>query len=208
MKTFGNISLAIIIGFMPLVAGCTTTSTDTKKSTVNIKRGNFESSGEAKIGNDIKDILAQGGLDTNNPAATQTAVVKADDTPKTLSTTATDLQTLVAQLSADSTAAAVQTPAPVTNTTPSTSKTSALALTEQPKLTRAQTQIVTTTETTTFAPIGTPGELVPIVPAPDIAAKTPEVKPKSSPRVANVSNKTRRVVEADSSYKSPTVKRF
>lgn len=206
MKTFGNISLAIIIGCMPVLAGCETTSSDAKKNTVSINKGNFESSAEAKIGNDIKSILAQGGLDANNPAATPTAVAKADDTPKTLSTTATDLQTLVAQLSADNSAAAAQTPATVAQVAPPTRKTTALALAEQPKQTKAQTQIVTTTETTTFAPIGTPGELIPIVPAPEVAVRMPEAKPKAAPRATN---KTRRVVaESDSSYKSPTVKRF
>ncbi|MCV9963601.1 hypothetical protein OIU34_17010 [Pararhizobium sp. BT-229] len=204
MKTFGNISLAIIIGCMPVLAGCETTSSDAKKNTVSINKGNFQSPADAKIGNDIKSILAQGGLDANNPAATPTAIAKADDTPKTLSTTATDLQTLVAQLAADNSAA--QTPATVAQPAPSTGKTTALALAEQPKQTKAQTQIVTTTETTTFAPIGTPGELIPIVPAPEVAVQVPDAKPKPAPRATN---KTRRVVaEAENSYKSPTVKRF
>lgn len=202
MKTFGNISLAIIIGCLPVLAGCETTSSDYKKNTVSINRGNFESPADAKIGNDIKTILAQGGLDTSNPAAAL-GVAKADDTPKTLSTTATDLQTLVAQLDAGN-ADAAQTPATVAQTKPEPGKTTVLALAEQPKQTRAQTQIITTTETTTFEPIGTPGELIPIVP--DVAVQVPESKPKPAARAAN---KTRRVVaEAESSYKSPTVKRF
>lgn len=206
MKTFGNISLAIIIGCLPVLAGCETTSSDSKKNTVSINRGNFESQADAKIGNDIKTILAQGGLDANNPAAT-TAVAKADDTPKTLSTTATDLQTLVAQLDAGN-AAAAQPPAAVAQTTAQPAKTTALALAAQPKQTKAQTQIITTTETTRFEPIGTPGELIPIVPPPEVAVQVPESKPKPVVRAAN---KTRRVVaeaEAESSYKSPSVKRF
>lgn len=202
MKTFGNISLAIIIGCLPVLAGCETTSSDSKKNTVSINKGNFESPADAKIGNDIKTILAQGGLDTNNPASAS-AAVKADDTPKTLSTTATDLQTLVAQLDAGN-AAASQTAVAAAQTKADTGKTTALALAEQPKQTKAQTQIITTTETTTFEPIGTPGELIPIVP--EVAAQVPESKPKP---VARASNKTRRVVvEAASSYKSPKVKRF
>ncbi|MCZ7861819.1 hypothetical protein O9X98_10545 [Agrobacterium salinitolerans] len=202
MKTFGNISLAIIIGCLPVLAGCETTSSDSKKNTVSINRGNFESPADAKIGNDIKTILAQGGLDTNNPASAP-AVAKADDTPKTLSTTATDLQTLVAQLDAGN-AAAAQAPVTAAQAKAEPAKTTALALAEQPKQTKAQTQIITTTETTTFEPIGTPGELIPIVP--EVAAQVPETKPKPVPRA---SNKTRRVVaEAESTYKSPTVKRF
>jgi hypothetical protein len=112
----------------------------------------------------------------------------------------------VAQLEAGNAAAAASTPA---TPTAAASKTQALALAEQPKLTKAetQTQIVTTTQTTTFEPIGKPGELVPIMPAPEIA-QVPDVKPKPPQRPAS---KTRRVVaeSADnSSYKLPTVKRF
>jgi hypothetical protein len=210
MMRFGNISLALMIGIIPVVSGCTTTSSDSKKSTVSIKTGNFEQSGDAKIGNDIKSILAQGGLDASNPANTAVAA-KSDDTPKVLSSTATDLKTLVAQLEAGNAAAAATpaAPAAVAAATQPSSKTQALALAEQPKLTRAetQTQIVTTTQTTTFEPIGKPGELVPIMPAPEIA-HTPEVKPKPAQLPAA---KTRRVVAdaADNkSYKQPTVKRF
>jgi hypothetical protein len=205
MKTFGNIYLAIIIGCMPVLAGCETTSSDSKKNTVSINRGNFETQADAKIGNDIKTILAQGGLDANNPAST-TAVAAADDTPKTLSTTATDLQSLVAQLDAGHTASAAQTPVATAQMTSQPGKTTALALAEEPKQTKAQNQIITTTATTTFAPIGTPGELIPIMPAPEVAVKAPESKPKPASRATN---KTRRVVaQAENAYKSPTVKRF
>ncbi|MDW9478907.1 hypothetical protein GOB57_09440 [Sinorhizobium meliloti] len=203
MKTFGNFSLAIIIGCLPLLTGCETTSSNTKKNTVSINKGSFESSADAKLGNDIKSILAQGGLDTDNPAAT--AVAKADDMPKTLSTTATDLKTLVAQLDAGNSAAA-EIPVAVAPSTPQSGKTTALALAEQPKQSKAQTQIVTTTQTTTFEPIGTPGELIPIVPAPEAAARVSPAKTKPPIRAGG---KTRRVVAtADSSYKTPTVKRF
>jgi hypothetical protein len=207
MMRFGNISLALIIGILPVVSGCTTTSSDSKKANVSIKTGNFEQSGDAKIGNDIKSILAQGGLDANNPANT-TVAAKSDDTPKVLSSTATDLQTLVAQLEAGNAATAPKPPA-VAAATPQPEKTQALALAEQPKLTKAesQTQIVTTTQTTTFEPIGKPGDLVPIMPAPEIS-QVPDAKAKPAQRPAA---KTRRVVteSADnSSYKQPTVKRF
>ncbi|MBY3433316.1 hypothetical protein HFN89_03940 [Rhizobium laguerreae] len=208
MKRFGNISLALIIGIIPVVSGCATTSSDSKKAAVSIKTGNFEQSSDAKIGNDIKTILAHGGLDTNNPASGPVAS-KPDDTPKTLSTTATDLQTLVAQLEAGNAAAATSKPPTVTAAAPSISKTQALALAEQPRLTKAETQtrIVTSTQTTTFEPIGKPGDLVPIMPAPEVAVQVPEVKPKAASRPAA---KTRRIVaDADnSSYKQPTVKRF
>ncbi|MCS4089664.1 hypothetical protein [Rhizobium sp. BK176] len=209
MMRFGNISLALIIGIIPVISGCTTTSSDSKKASVSIKTGNFEQTGDAKIGNDIKNILAQGGLDANNPANTPVAA-KSDDTPKVLSSTATDLQTLVAQLEAGNAAAATAPkPTSVPSAAPQPVKTQALALAEQPKLTKAetQTQIVTTTQTTTFEPIGKPGELVPIMPAPEIA-QVPDVKAKPAQRPAS---KTRRVVtEAadNSSYKQPTVKRF
>jgi hypothetical protein len=209
MMRFGNISLALIIGIIPVMSGCTTTSSDTKKASVSIKTGNFEQSGDAKIGNDIRSILAQGGLDANNPANT-TVAAKADDTPKVLSSTATDLQTLVAQLEAGNAAAATAPkPTAVATAAPQAQKTQALALAEPPKLTKAetQTQIVTTTQTTTFEPIGKPGDLVPIMPAPDIA-QVPDVKARPTARPAA---KTRRVVtEAadNSSYRQPTVKRF
>lgn len=212
MNAFGNISMALAACCTMLLAGCSTTSTEAKKSTVSINRGNFEAPADASIGNDIKTILAQGGLDANNPAAS-VAVAKADDTPKTLSTTATDLQTLVAQLSADSSASAVQTPVPTQSKTaaPTQPKTTALALAERPKTSKAQAQIVATTETTTFAPIGTPSELIPIMPSTDLAVKQPpSIGPAPTAKTASrpAPKAARVVADTAGSYKTPTVKRF
>lgn len=211
MKTFGNISVAFIIGILPALAGCTTTSSDSKNTNVSINKGSFEA-GDGKIGNDIKTILAQGGLDANNPASTAVAS-NADSTPKTLSTTATDLKTLVAQLDANS-GLAPSVPAPSTTPqTPSSSakatssdKPQALALAEAPKQTKAGTQIVTTTQTTTFEPIGKPAvELIPVTPEPVGPTNVAAASEKPSPRPTS---KPRRAVEDESSYKEPTVKRF
>jgi hypothetical protein len=209
MKTFGNISLALFIGILPVVSGCTTISSKSSKTTVNINRGDFDSQGDGKIGNDIKSLLAQGGLDANNPGAS-TSVAKADDTPKTLSTTATDLKTLVSQLDTGSAPTPASTRTKTTQPVVTAPKSTALALAEQPKPTPAAAEIATTTENTTFAPIGTPGELVPIMPAPTIVTQPLATKP--SP-VLRATPKTRRVVtEAEnsnsSSYRAPTVKRF
>ena len=212
MKSFGSISFAIAVGVLPLLAGCATT-TDGKKNTVSVNKGSFETA-DAKLGNDIQSILAQGGLDTANPSSAPQPAA-ASDTPKTLSTTATDLKTLVAQLDASSgytaPAQAVADPKPTTVTaqqTANAARTPALALAETPKTNKGQAQIETTTQTTTLAPIGTPGDLVPIMPPPVV--ETVREKPRTVvQRETKPSTKTRRVAEqAVSSYKKPTVNRF
>lgn len=203
MKSFGAFPFAVVIGAMTLLAGCATTSGDTTKNTVTIKKGSFETS-DAGLGNDIKSILAQGGLDTKNPAgAVPSAVV--DDTPKVLSTTATDLQTLVAQLDANS---AISSATPALATPKTAQTTSALALAEKPKSTPAADQIETTITNTTFAPIGQPGELIPIVPP--VVAETGKEKPVAKSTKPKSRLPVQKQVSADTAttYKKPTVKRF
>lgn len=207
MKSFGTISFALAASLLPLMAGCATTADTGKASSVSINKGSFETA-DSKLGNDIKSILAQGGLNTSDPAANPAPA--GGDQIKTLSTTATDLQTLVAQLDAKNAtppqSQSAQTAKTVaTAQTVNAAKTPALALAEPPKTSAAEKQIEATTQTTTFASIGTPGELIPLAPAVQPVVETA----KAVKAVPTPVKKTRRVVEqADSSYKKPTVKRF
>nr|WP_250807812.1 hypothetical protein [Neorhizobium tomejilense] len=208
MKSFSRIALTLIIGSLPLLAGCTTTSDASKKNSVTIKKGNFESA-DAGLGNDIKSILAQGGLNTTDPGSTvQTA--QAENGVKTLSTTATDLQSLVAQLDAGNNTAVAQTTTQAKSATTATAaQTTALALAEQPKPNKAQTKIAETVQTTTYAPIGAPAsELIPITMP---VVETPNVTSKAvASRDSKPAAKSKRLVtpQVETSYKKPTVKRF
>jgi hypothetical protein len=205
MKSFSRIALTLIVGSLPILAGCTTTSDAAKKKTVTIKKGNFES-GEAGLGNDIQSILAQGGLNTSDPAAAPPSPAT-DNQIKTLSTTATDLQTLVAQLDAKG-ANQVDQPSSQAKAAPVTASTTALALAEQPKASGGQTQIAEAVQTTTFAPIGTPGELIPITmptvePVKEVPKAVVETRKRQTPKAARVVPP-----QLETSYKKPTVKRF
>jgi hypothetical protein len=203
MFNFSRISLAMLLVATPFVAGCTTTSGKTDKNNVTINKGAFQDA-ETAIGDDIQSLLAKGGVD---PVTSGSQTMTAQNSgPEILSTTATDLQTLVAQLDAAPPKASTNgqkslTPAQTT----ATASTTALALAETPKPTPAQ-KIIENTQTTTFEPIGTPGELVPIMPP--IVEEIKPVQTATAPTKRATNKTKRKAPEVATSYKKPSVKRF
>jgi hypothetical protein len=203
MRKSGKISVALLLGALPAIAGCTTDGTRGRLHTVTVNSGSYQTA-DTKIGNDIKSILSQGGVDISNQTAPSAKPTVAQDRPKTLSTTATDLQTLVAQLdnqtglpkqnleTAPINAATTLQPTPKADA-------SALALTEEPK-----TNVIENVQTSTFPTIGNPvGDLstpVPYLTQPEVKTVRHKATVKTKRRVAQQSDR--------SSYKAPTVERF
>ena len=176
-----------IVIALPVLGGCSTTSEKTSLSNHITMNSGAYSSTDTKIGNDIKEILTHGGVDISQAGPALAPVASSPATPKVLSTTATNLETLVAQLSNSS------EPLPTLQTSPKSSNT-ALALASPQKSASDQTH---KTEVV-FESIQ--------IPTPDTKpVKEKTVKPKQT------SQKTSRVTHtapAASTYKTPRVKRF
>jgi predicted component of type VI protein secretion system len=205
MRAFNTICCAVLIGVVPVLSGCQTTAP--KKSEINVKVGEYKAAQTSAVGNDIKNILAQGGLDTSNPGSSSVASAT-DPEIKTLSTNATSLETLVAQLDSKTPAslatetAAAQTPIVHPNVAkspaarqPAEQKQTALALAEVPK-----PSVIENIETTVFQPINMPPIAAPQTAAVDLPVAKPAPRIKKKPRVVETASTPPR--------RKPAVERF
>ena len=196
-----NIVITVICAVsLPFAGGCTSTSkTKLLSSHTTMNSGAYVSE-DTQISNDIREILSQGGVDVvsgKTPVASVTA-----KTAKVISETATNLETLVAQLS-DRGISPVVLPL----AQPIIPKT-ALALVSSPKE-------IKTKKTTIFESIGVGVELptpslrlqTPAVSAPAPVVVTPVIEKKVAVKKSS-GKRDRLVVKPKSSYKPASVARF
>lgn len=189
LKTANGI--AILLASLPFVTGCVTRdSNGGPAGPVRISDGSYQTA-DARLSNDIKAILSQGGLDASNPSVAKSDAARpgsavAGDLPP-----AGDVETLVAQISGTvappptvvAASAAVAAPKP-----------SALGIAPQR----------TSRSATVFESVGVAAAAVP-VPRPSSA---PAPASRSNDAAASPSKGAAAAPPTATSYEKPRIKRF